>query len=135
MTIRVAAGADAEAVLELWARSRSAAASTPDDAATVGRAVEQGALLVAEEDGVLVGTLIAAWDGWRGNMYRLAVVAERRRRGVARALVAEGEARLHARGARRITALVGREDDVAVALWRAAGYADDAGIARFVKNL
>ena len=31
------------------------------------------ALLVAERDGEIVGVLIAAWDGWRGNMYRLAV--------------------------------------------------------------
>ena len=135
MTIRAATGADVEAVLALWARSRSAAASTPDDAAAVTRAVERGALLVAERDGAVVGTLIAAWDGWRGNMYRLAVAPEHRRRGIARALVADGEARLRARGARRITALVGREDDVAVAVWSATGYADDTGIARFVKNL
>jgi predicted MFS family arabinose efflux permease len=31
------------------------------------------ALLVAEVDGVVVGSLIAAWDGWRGSFYRLAV--------------------------------------------------------------
>ena len=38
-------------------------------------------LLGAERDHHIVGTLIVAWDGWRGNMYRLAVlplIAERR---------------------------------------------------------
>ena len=136
MTIRPATPDDAAAVLALWARSRSASASTPDDERSVARAIEHGALLVAELDGgELAGTLIAASDGWRGNMYRLTVAPERRRRGIALALVAAGEASLRERGVRRITALVAREDAVAVALWRVAGYADDAGIARYVKNL
>jgi len=123
-------------VLALWARARSAEASIPDDRAAVARAIDDDALLVAELDGgEIAGTLIAAWDGWRGNMYRLAVGREHRRRGLARALVVAGEERLREVGARRITALVPREDAVAVALWRAAGYADDAAIARYVKNL
>jgi hypothetical protein len=33
-----------------------------------------GALLVAEADGRVVGAIVAGWDGWRGNMYRLAVL-------------------------------------------------------------
>jgi ribosomal protein S18 acetylase RimI-like enzyme len=134
MTIRPATRADVAAVLALWASARSAAASTPDDDAAVARAIDAGALLVAEAGGELAGTLIAAWDGWRGNMYRLAVASGRRRRGIARELVAAGEELLRERGARRITALVGR-DPVARALWQAAGYADDPDIARYVKNL
>jgi len=134
--IRPATRADADAVLALWARARSAEAAIPDDHAAVAQAIERGALLVAEVDeDELAGTLVAAWDGWRGNMYRLAVAPEHRRRGVARDLVRAGEAMLHERGARRITALVPRDDAVAVALWSAVGYADDAGMARFVKNV
>ena len=133
--IRPATRADADAVLALWARARSAEAAIPDDHAAVAQAVEQDALLVAEVGGEIAGTLVAAWDGWRGNMYRLAVAPEHRRRGVATQLVRAGEARLRGRGARRITALVPRGDAIAVALWSAVGYADDAGIARFVKNL
>ena len=53
-----------------------------------------GSLLVAEEGGEVVGVLIAAWDGWRGGMYRLAVRPERRRRGIGRLLVEAGEAHL-----------------------------------------
>jgi ribosomal protein S18 acetylase RimI-like enzyme len=37
-----------------------------------------------------VGTLVAAWDGWRGNMYRLAVLPEHRRAGIGRELVDAG---------------------------------------------
>jgi hypothetical protein len=34
-----------------------------------------------------------------------------------------------------VTALVGRDDREAAALWRAAGYTHDEFIARFVRNL
>jgi ribosomal protein S18 acetylase RimI-like enzyme len=135
VTIREARSGDVDAVLAVWALARSAEASTPDDAPAVERALAHRALLVAEVDGAVVGTLIAGWDGWRGNMYRLAVLPGHRRRGIARALVAAGERRLREVGARRITALVGRDDAAATAVWRAAGYAHDPAMARFVRNL
>ena len=135
MTIRRARPAELEAVLAVWKTARSEAASTPDDAAAVAHAIEQAALLVADERGEIVGTLIAGWDGWRGNMYRLAVLPAYRRQGIATELIEAGEALLRRRGARRVTALVGRGDAVAMGLWRAVGYGHDAQIARFVRNL
>ena len=135
--VRAAGPDDAPAVLAMWARARSQNASTPDTAEAVDRllATDPGALLVAERDGAIVGALIAAWDGWRGNMYRLAVDAGHRRLGVALALVRAGERRLAGCGARRITALVAHGDAPAMGLWRAAGYTHDTTIARFVKQL
>ena len=137
MRIRAAGTADIADVLDLWAGARSSGASTRDDEDVVRRLLERDpeALLVAEQDGQVVGTLIAAWDGWRGNMYRLAVAPEHRREGVARRLVSEGERRLKAVGCQRVTALVWREDEPAAGLWSTAGYRDDAGVARFVRNV
>ena len=43
------------------------------------------------ETGAIVGALIAAWDGWRGNMYRLAVDKGHRREGIGLALTRAGE--------------------------------------------
>jgi len=91
--------------------------------------------LVAEEGGRLVGTVIAGWDGWRGNMYRLAVLPRFRRRGIARSLVAEAERRLRAKGARRITALVVKDEEEALAFWHAAEYEHDQRMVRYVKTL
>ncbi len=90
---------------------------------------------MADAGGTLVGTLIAAFDGWRGNMYRLAVLAEHRRRGVGLTLVRAGEERLRRQGALRITALVGHEDEVAAAFWESVGYPQDREIGRRVRNL
>lgn len=135
--VRSAEPADVAAVLALWAGERSAHASLPDTAEAVERllADRPDALLVAEQDGgVVVGALIAASDGWRGNMYRLTVAIAHRRRAIALALVREGERRLRERGTSRITALVARDDAVARAFWAAAGYDDDREIGRFVRN-
>jgi ribosomal protein S18 acetylase RimI-like enzyme len=124
-------------VLALWADSRSAAASTPDTPAGIERlrAQDGDGVLVAELDGRIVGVLIAASDGWRGNMYRLAVDPSHRRRGIARRLVAAGEAHLRELGVTRVTALVETDDSVAAGLWEATGYRHDTAIARFVRNL
>jgi ribosomal protein S18 acetylase RimI-like enzyme len=137
ISIRSARREDIDQVLALWEQARSAAASTPDTAETVTRLIEHtpDALLVAECDGELAGTLIAGWDGWRGNMYRLAVLPAYRRRGVARRLVEAGHERLRAKGARRVTALVDHAEEDATALWRATGYRLDEQISRFVRNL
>jgi ribosomal protein S18 acetylase RimI-like enzyme len=135
--VRSATAADSAAVLRLWAAARTAYATSTDDegaiAALLGR--DPDSLLVAEREGRLVGALVAAWDGWRGNMYRLAVDEGERRRGVATALVREAERRLRERGARRVTVLMGAEDEPAAGLWAATGYEHDARIARWVKDL
>jgi ribosomal protein S18 acetylase RimI-like enzyme len=133
--IRLAVPAELDAVLALWARGRSEHAATEDTAADVARVIDAGSLFVAIEDGALIGSLVAAFDGWRGNMYRLVVEPAHRRRGLARALVTAGEASLRERGARRVTALVGRGDTAAEGLWAAAGYTDDVAIGRWVRNL
>ena len=135
--IRAATAADIDAVLEVWAEARSAAALTADDPAVVERLLERdpGALLVAEAGGQVVGVLIAGWDGWRGNVYRLAVLPAYRRQGIARQLVEAGHERLRAQGAHRVTALVGGEEGAAHRLWRAVGYQRDEFVHRFVRNL
>ena len=135
MTIRSATSADVPAVLALWGRERSAAALMPDTEDALLRAIETGALLVAEVDGGLAGTLIAGFDGWRGNLYRLVVEPAHRRRGIGRELVQHGEERLRALGAPRVTALVGAAEGDASAFWEATGYAHDRRISRYVRNI
>ena len=133
--VRAARPDDIDGVLAVWDLARSAAAVTPDTPETVARVIERGTLFVAEDDGRIVGALVAGWDGWRGNMYRLAVLPEYRRRGIARALVDAGHERLRELGATRVIALVEHDDEPATALWRATGYGFDPQMARFVRNL
>jgi ribosomal protein S18 acetylase RimI-like enzyme len=136
-TIRPGRPHDVSAILELWQEERSAHASTADRLEDVQRLLSEtpGSLLVAEGDGTILGALIAAWDRWRGNMYRLAVLSTHRRQGIGMALVRAGEEHLRRQGACRVTALVGYDDATAAAFWDSAGYPQDREIGRRVRNL
>lgn len=68
-------------------------------------------------------------------MYRLAVVPDHRWQDVAHELVTAGERYLRAKGARRVSALVAREDAAAVGLWAACGYRNEVHVGRFTRNL
>jgi len=123
------------AVLRLWDGARSEHAVTEDTPERVAALRATGALLVAVDDDEVVGAMIAGFDGWRGNFYRLAVAPKFRRRGIGRALVAAGEARLRALGAPRVTALVAFDDEAASGFWEAAGYPRDPVMGRRVRSL
>jgi ribosomal protein S18 acetylase RimI-like enzyme len=137
ITVRRCGKTDVSAVLDLWTQARSEHANSPDRLDDVERLVADSpaALLVAERDGEVVGALIAAWDGWRGNMYRLAVRDGHRREGIGLALTRAGEDYLRRCGVRRVTALVAFDDEVAGAFWESAGYPLDREIGRRVRNL
>jgi ribosomal protein S18 acetylase RimI-like enzyme len=133
--IRIATKDDIAPVLDLWIAAGSLP-STTDSLDGLARllADDPQALLVAELDGVLAGSLIAAWDGWRGSFYRLAVSPEHRRKGLATMLLREGERRLRERGAVRLTAIVADDDPTAMRFWQATGYEQQRHRARFVRH-
>jgi len=137
--IRPARPDEAQQILALW-READAMPSPTDTRDEMTKLLGEAAavLLVAESDGRLVGTVIGGWDGWRGNIYRLAVLPAYRRRGIARALVGEAERRLHGMGARRISALVESDHPWATDFWDslgASGYRHDERMRRYVKTL
>ncbi|WP_205698543.1 GNAT family N-acetyltransferase [Conexibacter sp. SYSU D00693] len=137
LTVRPAEPDDVDAVLAVWREGRSPHARTADTEEVVVRLLRDapGALIVAEDAGDVVGVVIAGWDGWRGQLHRLAVVGAHRRPGVGSALVRAGEERLRQLGTPHVSALVGRDDPQAAALWTAAGYRLDDDIGRWVRDV
>jgi ribosomal protein S18 acetylase RimI-like enzyme len=132
--IRAAGPEDIPAVLSLW---RDAAAPTStDDVDGVGALMERdpGALMVAESSGRIVGTVIAAWDGWRGSVYRIAVAPEYRRVGLGRRLLEQAEDRLRRLGVRRMHAIVVGTDAVAVGFWEASDWELQVSQLRFARR-
>jgi len=134
--LRAGAAADIDAALALWGRAEAGPSST-ESAEDVRwlLARDPEALLLADAEGEIVGSLIAGWDGWRGTFYRLAVDPAHRRRGLATELVRAGEERLRAHGAKRLNAIVESEEADAMAFWASAGYELQTARSRFVKNL
>jgi ribosomal protein S18 acetylase RimI-like enzyme len=91
--------------------------------------------VLAWDDGRLVGTIMAGWDGWRASMARLAIDPQYRRIGLARALVERIARELSSLCARRIGAIVLKNNRGGRAFWSSAGYELDREDVRYVKDL
>jgi GNAT superfamily N-acetyltransferase len=134
--IRDAIEGDLADVLTLWRTSDAAESATDDEASLRALLVHPTShLLLAVDGDRLLGTLIVAWDGWRGGLYRLVVAPRSRRTGLASALVAEGERRLRVAGCQRISILVLRGHEHAAGFWTAIGYDLDERLDRYVRSI
>ncbi|MET9322778.1 GNAT family N-acetyltransferase [Streptomyces sp. NPDC003038] len=136
LDIGPASTADLSAVLDFW-KTAAEGTSISDDLAGVERLHDRDpyALLLARRDGVLVGTVIAGFDGWRCHLYRLAVHPGHRRQGIGAALLAAAEDRFRALGGRRGDAMVLDRNEQAHRAWGAAGYRPEDHWTRWVKPL
>jgi len=133
--IRKATPNDVPTVLALWQEAEAEPTHT-DDVESLRRLVahDPDALIVAESGERIVGSVIAAWDGWRGSIYRLAVAPSHRHQGLGRLLLQEAEDRLSEAGAIRSQAIVVETDAQATAFWQASGWEQQAERLRFVKG-
>lgn len=76
---------DIESVLELWVAAGSTAGVTDtNDDLRVAIKSAASSVIVAVTGGTVAGSIIVTFEGWRGNLYRLAVHPDHQRRGIAR---------------------------------------------------
>jgi len=137
--VRPGQSRECKTILKIWTEAE-ATPSVTDSLQNLKQVLKDSGdlFLVAEYKGKIIGTVIGGWDGWRGNIYRLAVLPNYRRQGIGRALVQELERRLASKGARKISVLIEHEDDLAVSFWNALdnmGYKRDPRIIRYAKSL
>ena len=127
---------DIESVLELWraAGSTPSMTDTSDDLRTTINS-RASSVIVAVSGGTVAGSIIGAFDGWRGNLYRLAVHPDYQRRGIARRLLSEAETWLRAQGAKRVGAVVEKDHPWAVGVWESSGFVLEPMDLRYVRNL
>lgn len=136
MTIQRATVDDADALVAFWAAAGASMGNT-DNADCVRAAVvsSHAAMLLATDEGRIVGSLLGTFDGWRGHMYRLVVDASQRRRGIATSLVRQMEQLFKEWGVKRVNVLVERDRPWATAFWTTVGYPRDERMDRHVASM
>jgi ribosomal protein S18 acetylase RimI-like enzyme len=125
-TLREFRDDDYDAVVRLW-RAAGLTVKPSDTLPELRKLIDRnpGLFLVAEEDGVVAGTVIGAWDGRRAWIYHLAVLPDRQGGGIGRMLMDELEHRLRAVGATKLNLLVERGNAGVADFYRKLGYAPD----------
>ena len=125
--VRPFADDDEDAVVALWA---AAGLTRPwnDPHRDIARKkqVQRELFLVAEDDGAVVGTAMAGYDGHRGWVYYLAVAPERQGGGLGRTLMAAAEARLLALGCPKVNVQIRSGNEAVAAFYDRLGYTPDA---------
>jgi ribosomal protein S18 acetylase RimI-like enzyme/8-oxo-dGTP pyrophosphatase MutT (NUDIX family) len=125
VSIRPYTDSDHSDLVSLWNRVFPQEPPWNDPALIIRRKLQtqRELLLVAVANGVsLVGAVIAGYDGIRGWIYHLAVAAEKRRLGVATALMREAEARLSELGCPKVNLQVRATNAAVVGFYKALGY-------------
>jgi ribosomal protein S18 acetylase RimI-like enzyme len=123
MTIRELKASDVERVTALWREVDLVRPwNDPDGDFHGAIAGATSAVLGAELEGLLVGTVMVGFDGHRGWLYYVAVAPSAQRSGVGTALNHRAEEWLTERGAHKVQLMVRRGNDEPRLFYGALGY-------------
>lgn len=118
---------DVDQVIALWdAAGLTRPWNDPRRDIDRARAVWPELLLVADDEGAVVGSVMAGYDGHRGWLYYLATDPRRRGEGIGRMLVAEAEARLIALGCPKVMLMVRTGNDAVFDFYASQGYSRES---------
>ena len=127
---------DYDAVLKLW--KDTGLINRPGDSLSDIRLKltrDPDLFLIASDGGSIIGCVIGGWDGRRGWIYHLAISPSHRRRGIARALMLELEARLARKGAKKVNAQIYRSNLESQRFFAGCGYETHSDLIMVGKNL
>ena len=115
---------DHSAAMALWKRCEGMGLSDADSPCAIKKFLElnPGLSFVAEEDGVLIGTVLCGNDGRRGFLYHLAVDPSHRRQGLGRKLAETSLEALKAIGIQKCHIMVFQSNESGKAFWQSSGW-------------
>ena len=125
MTIRLMRAADYAACYDLWLRTPGMGLNSIDDSALgIEKYLRRNpnTCFVAEEEGRIVGVILAGHDGRRGHISHTAVDGACQRRGIGKMLVEHAMAALEAEGIIKVNLVVFSRNEKGNAFWQALGF-------------
>ncbi len=117
---------DYDSIMALWQRAglHSIRPEGRDSRSEFEKQLAQGQIVIGlEEDGKLIGVVLATHDTRKGWINRLAIDPDRRRQGYGTQLIHAAEDMLRETGIKVIAALIEDDNDVSLALFEKEGYA------------
>ena len=124
--VRQFADADEDAVVGLWqAAGLTRPWNDPHRDIARKKLMQRELFLIAEDDGVVVGSAMAGYDGHRGWVYYLAVAPDRQGRGLGRLLMMEAEVQLLALGCPKVNVQIRSGNEAVEAFYDRLGYTAD----------
>ena len=121
MIFRVMTMADYSACNDLWRNTPGMGLNSLDDSAEgIARYLQRNpyTCFVAEEEGQLLGAILAGHDGRRGYLHHAAVALDCRRQGIAAALTDAALAALKEEGIVKVTLVAFSKNEGGNAFWR-----------------
>lgn len=138
MRIRPYASADEEQVIALW-RTCGLVRPQNDPKKDIARKLRVNPewFLVAEQNGRIVGTVMAGYEGHRGWINYLAVAPRLQRGGLGCRLMIEAERLLHAAGCPKINLQVRPDNQAVIEFYERIGFSIEGAVSlgkRLVKD-
>jgi RimJ/RimL family protein N-acetyltransferase len=124
LTVRKFESSDADSVIALWNKALPSSQPWNEPTTVICRKLNlnDGLFFVGKQDGQVVATVLAGYDGVRGWIYALAVSADQRRRGVGRRMLEEAEKVLLSRGCAKINLQVQATNSEVIEFYEGCGF-------------
>lgn len=126
LAFRPIADGDVEAVVALWQRcGLTVPWNDPQRDIAFARSVGNAEVIVGDDDGIVVATAMVGHDGHRGWVYYVAADPDRQGCGLGRAVMAEVENWLKARGVPKGELLIRRSNEKVRGFYDAVGWTEE----------
>ncbi len=123
--IRIMTMDDYDAVYKLWKKIHGFGIRSIDDSREgIERFIKRNpnTSIVAELDGIIVGSILCGHDGRRGCFYHVCVDENYRRRGIGKAMVVHAMEELKKEKINKVSLIAFTKNDVGNAFWNQIGW-------------
>ena len=138
MNTRVMKIEDYDAVYQLWVKTPGMGLNTTDDSREgIERYLRRNptTCFVAEENGEIIGVILAGHDGRRGYLYHTAVSIDYRNKGIASALVDCAMEALQREGITKTALVVFTKNELGNGFWEKRGFLSRGDLVYRNKNI
>ncbi len=138
INIRVMTIEDYDGVYNLWINTPGMGLNSTDDSREgIEKYIKRNPTsnFVAEDNGKIVGVIIAGHDGRRGYIYHTAVLPAYRNQGIAKRLVDSSMNALDAEGINKTALVVFKKNELGNGFWEKIGFTDRDDLVYRNKNI